>query len=601
MHRAPPRAVVADAHGDVVDGGPGNDAIGARDRVPARAAVTARLGGTIVARGTGAGVVGLKLTARGRRLLEHRRHVEDHRRRLAADRAASVGSREVMEKTPESAPLQVSPEVAAPSVAPVLAASVARVLALQRSAGNAAVTRMLQREEQQAGRVDTPVGIVYAKPDMSSEHVAELPHDAPVPVKGKSGDFWVVDQGYVYWADVAVTAAPDPAAPAAAATLDKNDWRQVLPEAQAKGGKGLGNQSGHSSAHGDLVAYRAGKGNVPAVTYNERKGEEIAEAGPLPDGVTQADVDAVAAKVAGARGNVRDRFMRLTQSDVKGADFYGYESTPKLDQGLESNKGRSAQQFKAQDEHWQDTVDASSAYLAWLNDPKTKPSQCSDPGDMRWKVFKRMMDWEGMTSAVNTFDKANVTLGAGFAGSAGGAVQPKGQAQELMGDLFTRSPAVAGMFLAAGLTVADGGFVVVDTERKWKLKGMDAELYVRANKDLMSLYVNVAQGAFLEDRTKGVDPKTQPGADNDARQAVLDANFQTFLGHALASNPPLGSDVDLAALKVHAAHSGFLNWGQVGGYGDIASLVKFIYGAVSRQRAEAIVVEPKWRAMAPPG
>jgi hypothetical protein len=29
--------------------------------------------------------------------------------------------------------------------------------------------------------------------------------------------------------------------------------------------------------------------------------------------------------------------------------------------------------------------------------------------------------------------------------------------------------------------------------------------------------------------------------------------------------------------------------------------VKFIYGAVSRQRAEAIVVEPKWRALAPPG
>src|SRR5690349_5721694 len=223
-----------------------------------------------------------------------------------------------MEKTPESAPVQVASElVAAPSVAPVLGASVARVLALQRSAGNAAVSRMLQREA--AGRVDTPVGIVYAKPDMQSEHVAELPHDAPVPVKGKSGDFWIVDQGYVYWADVAVT---DAAAAPAAANVNKSDWRQVLPEAQARDGKGLGNQSGHSSAHGDLVAYRAGKGNVPTVTYNERKGEEIAEAAPLPPGVTQADVDAAAAAVAGARGNVRDRFMRLTQSSVKGADFF---------------------------------------------------------------------------------------------------------------------------------------------------------------------------------------------------------------------------------------------------------------------------------------
>jgi hypothetical protein len=81
----------------------------------------------------------------------------------------------------------------------------------------------------------------------------------------------------------------------------------------------------------------------------------------------------------------------------------------------------------------------------------------------------------------------------------------------------------------------------------------------------------------------------------------LDANFATFLNHALAGNPSLGGDVDLAALKVHAAHSGFLSWPQVAGFGSIPDLVRFIYGAVSRQRAEAIVVEPRWRAMAPSG
>jgi hypothetical protein len=238
-------------------------------------------------------------------------------------------------------------------------------------------------------------------------------------------------------------------------------------------------------------------------------------------------------------------------------------------------------------------VDASTDYLAWLKAPTTKPTQCADTNDMRWKVFRRMMDWEGMTSAVNTYDKANVTLGAGFAGAAGGAVQPKGQAQELMGDLFSRSPAAAGMFLAAGLAVDKGEFVVADPARKWKLRGMDAELYVRANKDLMSLYVNVAQGTFLDD-------KGDKAPRDDTRQAVLDANFATFLNHALAGNPPLGSDVDLAALKVHAAHSGFLTFAQVGGFGSIPDLVAFIYKTVSRQRAEAIVVEPKWRALAPP-
>jgi hypothetical protein len=499
-----------------------------------------------------------------------------------------------MDKTPEAAPdlAPQAPAVASAGLAPVLSASVARVLALQRTAGNAAVTRLLQRETAQSGRVDAPVGIIYARPDRRSEHVAELPFDAPVAVKGRSGEFWQVEQGYVFWTDVAVTSA-DAAAGAAAPTVDKKDWRQVLPEAQARGGKGLGNVAGHSAAQGALVAYRAGKGAVPAVTYNERKDGEIAEAGALAPGVTQADVDAAAEAVAGARGNVRQRFMRLTQSDVKGADFFGYESTPKLDQGLANNKGRSAQQFKAQDPDWQQTADASSDYLAWLKAPTTKPSQCADPNDMRWRVFRRMMDWEGTTSAVNTFDKANVTFGAGFAGSAGGAVQPKGQAQELMGDLFARSPESAGIFLAAGLTVDKGDFVVVDPARKWKLRGMDAELYLRANKDLMSLYVNVAQGTFLDD-------KTQAAPRSDTRQAVLDANFETFLHHALAGNPPLGSDVDLAALKVHAAHSGFLTWGQVAGYGTLPDLIKFIYGAVSRQRADAIVVEPKWRALAPP-
>jgi hypothetical protein len=84
-----------------------------------------------------------------------------------------------MERTPEPAP-ELSPQVAAPGVmAPAQAAgSVARLLALQRSAGNAAVARMLAVQREAAagtGRVDTPVGIVYARPDIQSEHVAELP------------------------------------------------------------------------------------------------------------------------------------------------------------------------------------------------------------------------------------------------------------------------------------------------------------------------------------------------------------------------------------------------------------------------------------------
>jgi hypothetical protein len=484
-----------------------------------------------------------------------------------------------MEQTSEPAPERV-PE-AAPAAAPLGFASaaptrVARVLALQRSAGNAAVSRMLQREPA-AGRVDAPVGIVYAGPDLQSQHVGELPHDAPVPVKGRSGDFWQIDTGYVYFPDLAVVEG-DATAPAA---IDLKDWRKVIPDAK---GPSQGTRPGHSTAQGPLIGYAAGAGNLPKDTYAPG-----AEADKLAPGVTQPDVDAAAAAVAGARSGVRERFMRVTESKTPGADYYGYESTPALDQGLGANTGRSAQRFKAQDPNWQQTVDASKDYLTWLKDPATKPSQCADANDMRWRVFKRMMAWEGSPSSVNAFDQANVTLGAGFAGSAGGTLQPQGQAQELMGDLLSRSPEAAGLFLAAGLTVMGGDFVVVDPVRKFKLRGMDAELYLRADHELLSLYVNVAQGAFVGDASKGAD----------TRQATLDANFATFLNHALKSNPPLGSDVDLAALKVHAAHSGNIGFGEVAGLGSIADVVAYVYAHVSREQADAIVVEPAWRALAP--
>jgi hypothetical protein len=433
----------------------------------------------------------------------------------------------VAEAVPAAAPVGLAP-----------ALGVARILALQRTAGNAAVVRLLQRDP----------------------------------------------------------AAPpaDPAdAGAAAPTVDKTDWRQVLPDAQPAGGQGLGNRAGNATAQGPLIGYAPGAGNLPTASYGTRGGQPVAEAGATAAGVTQADIDAVAAAVATARSGVRERFLRVTQSSVPGADYFGYESTPRLDAGLAGNTQRSAQRFKAADPNWQQTADASADYTTWLRDPATKPTQCADANDMRWRVFRRMMDWEGSPSAVNTFDKANVTLGAGFAGAAGGAVQPQGQAQELMANLFASSPQAAGLFLAAGLTVVNGDFVVVDPVKKWKLHGMDAELYIRANPDLLSLYVNVAQGSFLAD-------KSTAGPPADTRQATLDANFATFLNHALKSDPPLGADVDLAALKVHAAHSGNISFGQVAGLGSIADVVAFVYAHVSREQADAIVVEPAWRALAPP-
>ena len=92
-----------------------------------------------------------------------------------------------------------------------------------------------------------------------------------------------------------------------------------------------------------------------------------------------SDTGAASTAIAGARGAIRDRFLRVTQSTVPGADFFGYEGTPSLDRGLGADTGRSAQRFKAQDPNWQQTADASKDYMTWLNAPTTKPTQCSDP------------------------------------------------------------------------------------------------------------------------------------------------------------------------------------------------------------------------------
>jgi hypothetical protein len=205
------------------------------------------------------------------------------------ERTSDPAPERVLVATPASVPLRSMASWSSPA---------ARVLALQRSAGNAAVTRMLQREAAETGRVDSPVGIVYARPDLQSEHVAELPRGAPVPVKGRSGDFWLIDRGYVYFADLAVLADDQ----AAGATVDTADWRQVIPDAKPRGGAGLGNRAGHSSAQGQLIGYAAGAGNVPTASYSTRGKDEVAEAAPLAPGVTQADVDAAAAAITGARG-----------------------------------------------------------------------------------------------------------------------------------------------------------------------------------------------------------------------------------------------------------------------------------------------------------
>ena len=97
----------------------------------------------------------------------------------------------------------------------------ARVLSLQRSAGNAAVVRMLARYAgdelklaaastkggSKKGRIDVPSATVYDAPGGNA--IAELPEGAPVRVLSTEGEQWTIEhdgkRAYVSWMDVEIS------------------------------------------------------------------------------------------------------------------------------------------------------------------------------------------------------------------------------------------------------------------------------------------------------------------------------------------------------------------------------------------------------------
>lgn len=124
--------------------------------------------------------------------------------------------------TDRVAPAADSEREAPPAASATLAA---RVLTLQRSAGNAAVVRVLARYAgdelklaaastkggSRKGRVDVPSSTVYDKPGGNA--IAELPRGAPVRVLATStdGDLLTIEhdgkRAYVSWMDIEISPA----------------------------------------------------------------------------------------------------------------------------------------------------------------------------------------------------------------------------------------------------------------------------------------------------------------------------------------------------------------------------------------------------------
>jgi len=347
------------------------------------------------------------------------------------------------------------------------------------------------------------------------------------------------------------------------ADIGQAGWMSVIPDAIAKEGTSAQKPSvsGHQHAKGQFTNFDKGTQGYAV----DKQGNEIATSDKLGDGVDQAKVDAEVAKIVTARAAIHARHF------VDGGKGYaGVVSMPQYENAKKD----------------QESADAAKGYQGWLK--TAVPTIAKDPKDVHWQIYKMLMGWEGDPSAMNAYDQVNVTWGSGFSGA--------GPVMELILRVFQKSPEIKDAFFNAGVTIgADGNFCVVDPDKKWKLHDADAQLYVRTHQELLAMMVNCAQGVFQAELANKGDKSPDP------RQAVLDANFETFMtgaGNSIPSNV-LGWSTEEAALAAHAVHAapGIYKWV------DLSKLVphtttdiaQFIYDK-SHVWFTFVVVPEAWRA-----
>jgi hypothetical protein len=380
------------------------------------------------------------------------------------------------------------------------------ILFLQRTIGNQAVARLIS-----SGAIRTKLRIGQpgdkCKQEIKTNHITEAELGGMIQLEPDAGQ----------------TTSPG------------IDWMSILPDAQVTSGmQASPGRPGGNAAQSPLLEYQ---GDRRTTTYRQNRGQQIADAGPTPSGITQQNIDTVCASIIAARNNITERYLK----PVKEASGTGYQVNPGAENQAATRRNNPdpiAQAGKPQ----------TDSYQGWLR--TATPTDAIDAAMLfKWNVFRWLMRWEGTPDTVMTYDRKNVTWGAGFAGRGGENVAIQiGQFEQLMERLIRDYPPAAGFLLSAGVTISGRELIVVDPDpgKQWKLHAEDAELYMRSNRKLLSLLINMAQGANL-----GLD---QAGTEN-MQQAVLDANFRQFLASSGASLPASG-DAKLWALKVHMVHAG---------------------------------------------
>ena len=426
--------------------------------------------------------------------------------------------------------------------------------------------------------IDVPVAWVVETPDPQAEPIAKLKKGDPIKVLGISGDFVKI----VWQNGIAYVSRFDPA-------LADGDWIVIVPDAQLAAGATpkIAPHGGQPDAAGPLVVFTSQSQTGPETHYQtDQSGTDVVVQGPLSQGVSADEVDAICQKVADARAKIHERYMQVNAT--------GYWATPGTEKALAAGKGLTAAQnkeiadFQSRNANWAEGPQATAEYGKWL--ATALPTGVTDGKDPRWQIFQRVFPWEGNPSTINAYDRANVTWGVGFA--------PPAQVQSMIERVFAKSPEAKAAFLHAGITVDNNHqFLVVDPDKKWKLRGRDAELYIRGNRRLLSLLENVAQGVFQEEF------QHRAASSPDPRQAVLDAQFETFVANALSGIPASllnHPDLDFKALAAHSIHglSGFYNWTDLAKLSTLKQLVQYIWDTgPSKPWFDAIVSNEKgWRS-----
>jgi hypothetical protein len=408
--------------------------------------------------------------------------------------------------------------------------------------------------------------------------------------------------------------APDaPAAePAAPAPERKVDWMTALPEAALADEKKRGKRKeGVWTAQGQLTDFvwdqKTDKQGIPVFSYRKDVGAfanepKEPEAGASKEEKAAWEDRVLAAKqVEEARKRISPRtFSRINDKDpmspkagfersnVQMAPFVRkgkrIEAIDKEVAALEKKKGSDTkaadkltklneerEKLAKELEPMKAELAADADYAKFLTQAK-QAATASGIGKM-----------EGDPSSFQGWDRANLTWGPGLAAS-GGEFQ-----KELKAVMdASKSPEANRAFMEAGIATVDRtevgrgavAVVVVDTEKKWKLVGADAELYLRARPDLMALFVNVAQGY--------VDGIDKPPV-KSVRERVLAVQTAQVTARTGGGPPPGVTFPDPQAqdLAAHAVFSGWFTWAQLSGK-DADGIAAFMFANRRRRSISEI-------------